>query len=461
MKKEYTIETRIEAPLNSEIRVYLDEYVVFYNKVYREMWHEMTSKDHKKHFSSKSKYITYICDKYHLLKRTVNSIYFDVDGRMKSYKELKKTERKELIIKIAEQEDKVCSLKNNINTLKPKVASNKATNDELKKYRRYKFRLYNAQNRLNRMRQCLSNLEYAIEHDIYSLGFGGKRMFRKQYHLKVNKYKTFTKWKNDYHKARDTNIYYVGSSDETCGNQLLQMSYDDASDTFSIKLRKEYNYCEDENKYITLHGITFKHLHDELVNVVKSYGNKPISPLTYRFKRRGTRWYLQVIFKIETVEYLTRISNGTIGLDYNDGFIEMAETDEKGNLCHLEHYPLRYHGTGNRAKSEIEETISMIVNYSLEKGKDIIIEDLDFKKKKSKVRKNKKYNKMIHMFDYSRYKKTMENTCHRRKVGLVKVNPYNTSKIGRMKYSNQKKLTVHQSAGYVIARRGQGYTDRI
>lgn len=67
-------------------------------------------------------------------------------------------------------------------------------------------------------------------------------------------------------------------------------------------------------------------------------------------------------------------------------------------------------------------------------GKDIVIEDLDFKKTKAETEeaksdRGKAYNKMIHLFDYSRYKSTFENCCYLRNVGLIKVNPAYTSKI--------------------------------
>lgn len=68
---------------------------------------------------------------------------------------------------------------------------------------------------------------------------------------------------------------------------------------------------------------------------------------------------------------------------------------------------------------------------------------------------------MLHKFDYRRYKDTLDNCCHRRKVNLIKVNPRNTSKIGKQKYSDRMKLSVHQAASFVIARKGQGFVDKL
>ncbi len=78
----------------------------------------------------------------------------------------------------------------------------------------------------------------------------------------------------------------------------------------------------------------------------------------------------------------------------------------------------------------------------------------------AKSEKGKEYNKMIHAFDYSRYKKSFENCCFRRNVNLVEVNPAYTSKIAKQKYCKKKKLVIHQGASFVIARKGQGFTDK-
>ena len=72
----------------------------------------------------------------------------------------------------------------------------------------------------------------------------------------------------------------------------------------------------------------------------------------------------------------------------------------------------------------------------------------------------KAYNQMLHLFDYRRYIDTMGNACHRMHICLTMVKAYDTSKIGKKKYCEKKKLNVHQAASYVIARRGQGFFDK-
>lgn len=189
------------------------------------------------------------------------------------------------------------------------------------------------------------------------------------------------------------------------------------------------------------------------------------TPLTARILRRGGKWYLQVIITWTRLpdDERTKIIYGAIGLDYNDGFIEESETDPFGNLIYQEHIPLDHHGMGNKAESEIQQKIAALVKQALDKKKPIIVEDLNFKKTKAKTQSgsNKKYNQMIHAFDYSRYKDLLSNAAYRNNVELIYVNPAYTSSIGISKYQDKKKLNRHQAASYVIARKGQNYIDRV
>ena len=467
----YTIETRI--PNNTKLVEYLNVYVTEYSAVTREVWHDLTSSDFAIQFPKMSRYISYICHKHGLLKRTVNSIRFDVQGRMKSLMELKKTELRQIEIKISVKEKKIMGIKEKLDALKSKAVVNNITVKELENYRRLKTNLYWQKNKLNSIRQRKKKLEYQIENKVYSMCYGSKEMFRKQYHLSENGFKTHEKWHNCFVKKRDKNIFYLGSSDESYGNQLCRLKYNTETGLFSLELRKENNYCRGNkscDKYICLNGLDFKYRKEELKAILQSYDKsttrKGEQPLTFRFHRDGNRWYLQVIFEQWIESYRTVSKYGTIGLDYNNGFIELSETDRSGNLICQRRYNLKYHGTGNRAESEMRNIAAEIVKYAGSRCKDIIIEDLNFKRLKARqsssvYEKGRRYNQVLHQFDYRRYKQTLLNTGFNHRVNIVMVNPRNTSKIGKQKYCDSRKLSIHQAASYVIARRGQGYIDRL
>lgn len=457
--KTFTVSTRLQK--DSELVRYIEQSITKYSKIYRYAWHFYINNQNIK----RSDLRNHLVYKFGILGRTANSIAFDIDGRLKSYKELKKTELSQLDIKIHKKEEKVQDLIGWLTVLKPLVEANKTDNKFLSKYRSKKQSLYYQKNKLNKIKQAKANIEYELANDIYKLGFGSKHTFDNQYRLEENGFKTHTAWYNDYIKQRDKNAFYLGSNNETQGNQLFQMSYNQNTDNFTIKVRKDFGFDKDA-KYL-IDTIDFKYQKDLLKQICLAYQNKTsFTALSYRIHRVNNKWYLQVLFTIEYENYETTNQFGTIGLDYNDGFIELSETDEKGNLIYQKHYNLIYHGTGNKAKTEIEQTISNIVNYAKSKGKDISIENLNFKRTKATQSKakgifGKQYNSMLHKFDYSRYKDTLNNCCHRRKVNLIMVDPKNTSKIGKQKYSDIMKLSVHQAASFVIARKGQGYIDKL
>ena len=461
MEKQFTLETRLS--LDDEAKKYLNEYITFYNMISRNLW-QIVRKSNFKEVYKRSDFNTYACNKYNILKRTANSIYSELLSKKNSLLELKKTEIYNCNIRYSKLSIEKDNLKEKINKLKAKVSNNKATNKELIRYRKYKQKYYFLCNRINNLKQKINNLKIDIENKKVSLSFGGKKNFKAQYNLKANNYKTIIKWKNTYKKKRDKNIFYLGSKDETNGNQLAQLTYSSITDNFSLKLRKEKNY-ETESKYLTINNIKFKYMKSELIQILNNHKNKQNQlPLSYRIYRKNNKWYLQVIITIITNDYDTRKEYGVIGLDFNSGFISLSETNETGNLVKLKHYPLKYHGGGNKAENEMLNTINQIVKYAHSVGKDISIENLNFNNTKAKSTSSnnkyeKAYNRMIHTLDYSRYIFRLENKCHKSKVSLNKVEAFYTSKIGYEKYSKERKMTIHQAASFVIARRYQGFKE--
>ena len=224
--KTFTVSTRLSK--DSELVRYEEQSITKYNKIYRYAWHLYTKSN-----LTRSELRNHLVEKYGILGRTANSIAFDIDGRLKSYKELKKTELSQLDIKIKKKEEKVQDLICWLTISKPLVEANKTDNKFLSKYRSKKQSLYYQKNKLNKMRQAKANLEYELANNIYKLGFGSKHTFSNQYRLQENGFKSHTAWYNDYIKQRDKNIFYLGSSNETQGNQLFQMYYNQDTDDFT------------------------------------------------------------------------------------------------------------------------------------------------------------------------------------------------------------------------------------
>ena len=108
----------------------------------------------------------------------------------------------------------------------------------------------------------------------------------------------------------------------------------------------------------------------------------------------------------------------------------------------------------------IEKILS---DYCLEKGKDLVIENLKFDKKKANMVRGhfKIYNEMLSSLAYAKFSNIIESKCAKKRIFLKKVNPAWTSYIAKKKYCAIKKLNIHSGASYVIARRGQELKDKV
>lgn len=105
-----------------------------------------------------------------------------------------------------------------------------------------------------------------------------------------------------------------------------------------------------------------------------------------------------------------------------------------------------------------------MLDYCVKVNKPLIMEQLDFEKKKREFRlynKNRRYHQMLSEFSYRKITEKLYSRAYKMKIGINEVNPAYTSVIGRLKYANRKGISVHKAASYVIARRGMGYRERL
>ena len=457
--KAFSIETRLNHKDNAEIIEYAKEYTILYGKMIRFTWHRI--KNGGQFPIKKSDFNTLLQKTFGVNKRVANSVIYEVIGIYKALYQLKLTEFFQLKEKISKKYKKYEKLQQKVYVLKEKAKSNSLSSSQLSYYRKLKADLFYTKQKLNRMNRSLKNRLAVLNSRKLEICFGSKKLFLAQYHLSENHMTSHKIWYEVFRQRRDNRALYIGSKDEQRGNLLIQlvpMVNVSKGNAYTIQIRKNTK----KREYVR-GTCNFKYMGGLLAKLIidKTHG------ITYRIKFREKKCYLQAMITIDrsSSDCVTRNTYGTIGLDYNNGFIEMAETNETGNLVKLKHIDLKYHGTGTKAENEIRQVVSDIVNYAISVGKDIIIEDLDFKKTKSETEKaksdrGKSYNKMIHLFDYSRCKSAFENCCYLRNVNLIKINPAYTSKIASQKYCNQRKLVIHQGASFVIARKGQGFVDK-
>lgn len=459
IEKTFTIETRLNQKQNQEIIDYAREFNVLYGKALRFAWHRYNNGGHFDR--KKSEFRTLLQKKFPLNNRMANSVIYEVQGTYNALRELKWYQFSQLKTKVRKLYKKREKLEKKVFVLKEKVKNNQLSPSSLRYYKRQKAKIFFTNQKINRLKQKKGNVLKELQSKDLGICFGSKKLFYAQYHLKENQLTSHKVWLEKFRRQRDNRSLFVGSKTDFRGNQALHLEplvNSSKGNSFLIQLRKNT-----KDKQYARGICNFQYMSGRLAKLILSQEHG----VSYRIIFRGNKCYLQamVVLGQETEDCKTRKNFGTIGLDYNDGFIELAETNETGNLIKLKHIDLKHHGTGNKAKSEIQEKVSTIVDYAISVGKDIVIEDLNFKEtkaetEKAKSKNGKEYNKMIHTFDYSRYKKSFKNCCFRRNVNFIEVNPAYTSKIAKQKYCKKKKLVIHQGASFVIARKGQGFTDK-
>ena len=249
-------------------------------------------------------------------------------------------------------------------------------------------------------------------------------------------------------KMSSSEIYIVGSKDESFGNQVCQ--YD------GLKLSFRVPYCL-ETKY-------GKYIETLLGNFDRNINRLPlVGAKTWHFFRKNGRWVVAVQFTPAPVVHVSKpIEYGAIGIDINPNSIGWAYVDYQGNLRDCGTIEL-ISGLGRNFNSQqlVNACLSLFV-LATKYACPVVCEELDFSKKKESLReKGRKYARMLSSFAYSKLYQLLESILSNRGISLYKKNAAYTSIIGLVKYSRMYGLSSDIAAALVIARRGMNLSERL
>ena len=442
-----TTELKLNREYNQSVSKYIFDYIELFNKIQRLTFHRI------KNYYIKHRRITQndrniihaqLKEEFNLTSRTIDAILSNMLGRYESIKELKNFERKSLERKIFNLEKELIKLKDE-RTLQRIALENNSNNFNFIKYKNLKVKIYWKQNKLNTKKQKLKNLENEIKTGKYKVCFGTKELLQKDY--------------NEFVKKRDSEIYFLGrAGDNTCNNNF-QVEYNSKTNQFYFRIRKEIDLENDKFVYGQ-----FSFNNKNYTKLLKNLLRTKESALTYRIKIKNNRAFLQIIYNFEHNKDLcvTRNSYGVVGVDFNKGFVSASETDKYGNLINIFNINYQY-GKGNQTTNDFQYIATKLKDYCLNVGKDLVIENLNFNKKKDALisKKGRKYNEMLSSLAYSKFDSIITSKCVKNGILLHKVNPAWTSWIAKHKYCPKMKLNIHSGASYVIARRGMFLKDKI
>ena len=440
---KYTTEIRLYIKNNKDIVEYFDEVKNQYSYILRKVYYIIRNNPKIKISSLNTK----LQNEYSISQRTANSIIKIVQGIISSIKELKKAEIKQKQYKLEKISKKLEKLIPVLVDLKLKAENNNIK--DLTKYRNLKTKVAFLKIKKDKLVNKIKSLNYQLETNKFKITFGTKKLFRQNLEKFLNK--------------RDNQIVFVGSKDETACNQTFQLNYISKINQFIIKIRKDFKYKDKKGEERYVYGKCFFNNHK---NLLKEILKSQSSPLTYRIIKRNNKYYLQCTFEIKNNQnILTRKNYGTIGIDFNKEFLTVSQTNKYGHLVKTDKMKYRF-GRGNKTKNDLLLLINKLTELAIKTGKDLVIEDLNFLKTKSKStkgksEKGKQYNKMLHSLAYRIFLNRTEQICNRKNVGLIKVNPAWTSWIAKNKFCDKMKLNIHTGASFVIARRGMNIKDAV
>lgn len=440
-KKMKNFSTVLEEENAKEIISYFDETVVDYNVLKRTALHILRNNPD----IGKNVLNTLLQERFGITKRTANSAIIEVQEVIASELALIPLNIEKLENRIVDKKKVIKKKKKEIDI----IHISKKTNT--KRLAKLKLHIYNIYNSINRLDQKIKSFKKQLEDRKPNICFGGKKLVNKN--------------KKVFMEHRDSQINYIGTASEVQRNQNFQLQYIKKGNFFVMKVRRDFgNWKNSKNKERFVYGkCYFKYGGTDLRNALCG----KYTPVSTSIIKRNSRYYLYVTITltIESDAIVTRKEQGVIGIDFNKGFVNICETDEKGNIVGSEKmkYPFGKAGTTNVGLAYM---ISRACEKAIETGKSIVAEDLSFERKKRKTKKavtptEKERMRMLHSLPYSKYAQILENITFNRRIELIKVNPAYTSKIAEQKFCKRMKLNIHDGAAYTIARRGMGIKDKF
>ena len=187
----------------------LDDMGVYYGKVKRQLYKTVARygkkcKDYKVEF----------CAKYKLTSRQFNAIAVDLQGIIDATKELLKLEEKKLSK----------AIKSKKGMLKRSQTLIKDVNEGKKKLRKkslkaLKRRLYQLPKDIQRCQAKLKKTSHRLKSNVPGICFGTRKLFNARFHLNASEFTSKEEWLSYWRAARSHQFFFLGSKDETAGNQ--------------------------------------------------------------------------------------------------------------------------------------------------------------------------------------------------------------------------------------------------
>ncbi len=441
-----TYQTRIEP--DESLYAVLDAISAYCGELERQLFVDLYIR-HRSLNECKKEYIA----AHGLTSRQFNAIVFQLKGKVKAILASRMNQIDRLRHQIAAAEKAICRLQKQQAALaKGKGKYAELTPLERAKQRwRIRFSSHNKKRRLARLKVRLMQLKSAG--DLPSICFGSRRLFHAQWHLAENGYTTHAAWLQDWQAARSSSFYCLGSKDETAGNQTCTLQSDG-----TLRLRIPHALASSYSKYIVIPNIHFNY-GQPVIEAALATGQA----ISFRFLCKNGYWYIHATTERKPAEVTTSQLLGTLGVDLNPSVLAVCEIDRCGNPVAARHIPLPIQDRrSEQVLATLGDAVADVVDQARRAQKPIVIEALDFGKKKSQLRETSdRYARMLSGFAYASFNDLLCSRAEREGVEVIEVNPAYTSVIGKVKFMSRYGLSPHAAAAVAIARRGLRFGERL
>jgi len=275
----------------------LDSFVILYNKILHSLYVDLFIKK----LPIKDLYPLYQA-KYLISKRHFDSIRKLLEGKVSSILALNKNYIQDTKDKIKNIEKDLLKQTKTYNSYKEKY---KLNNDlslietNLKK-NLYKKIQYNQQ-RLDRLKSKLKKLEEIKNTGNVKLCFGSNKLFRQQFQINSNnnltEFKNHEQWYKEWFYQRNKEFTFIGSKDETAGNNNAQISHI-KDNLFNLKL----NINHKAEKITEIIEFLEKQPEvEKVINIItQQYGKDIMIALKVHMKKAGSD--VDLVRNIDSVE---------------------------------------------------------------------------------------------------------------------------------------------------------------
>jgi IS605 OrfB family transposase len=373
---------------------------------------------------------------YGITARQFNACRVSLEGKIAACK----VGQEQAIISLKQQ---IASLDKKIHNLEKKPSKNSVLHQK-------KRRKINLSHRL-------SSLEEDHKEGRVHLCFGGKKLFRAQFYLKENNFSSHQEWQDCWKAKRSSEFFVLGSKDETAGNQTCTAYVKNGS--LCLRLRLPVALETKYGKYLTIENVTFAYGHEAILLGLNHPNGQALS---YRFKKDEKGWRVFVSTALEKKMPISQEGCGAIGIDLNTDHIAYVETDRFGNPLESKRLPWVSHGkSNNQLRAMTGDLCKMIIDKAKETKKPLVMEKLDFQKKKLSLKEKgcSKLSRLLSSFAYRLFFVFLMARAYKHGITIHQVNPAFTSIIGRVNYAKRYGLSIHLAAALCIARRYQKFSE--